>query len=119
MCMTDYDRPSLYVSENRKARKEHRCLECFRVIHAGEQYQHVRGVWDGEPGTYKTCAHCLVGQKLLQDECGGFSHGAIDEDLEEHISELLPWSMKAARLVVGIGRKWARFDGDGLMEVQS
>lgn len=118
MCITDYEQPSFYTCENRKARKEHRCHECYRVISSGEQYQHVRGVWYGEPWTYKTCAHCLVGQRLLRDECGGFLHGGIYEDLTEHIHELLPWSMKAARLVVGMRRKWVRFDGHGLMEVQ-
>lgn len=119
MCMTDYDPPSLYISELRTARKQHKCGECYRPIMSGERYQHVRGVWNGEPETHKTCQHCLVGQNLLMDECGGFLHGGIDEDLAEHIHELLPWSMKAARLVVGMRREWLRFDGKGLMEVQS
>lgn len=34
----------------------------------------------------------------------------------EHIDPALPWAMQAARVVVGMRRKWQRFDGTGLMK---
>jgi hypothetical protein len=59
-CYCDYVPPSVCNDEMRKARKEHRCCACGRTIRAGEAYEHVWGIWDGEPSTYKTCSHCLA-----------------------------------------------------------
>lgn len=115
MCMTDYDPPTMHSARIRTARKAHKCGECSRQIEPGEKYQYVSGVWDGDFDTKKTCRHCLVGQELLIRECRGFIYGGIQEDLQDHVSEALPWSMQAARLVVGMRRRWQRFDGKGLM----
>ena len=115
MCSTDYDPPSMYETTLRKARKAHKCGECYRAIQPGETYQHVAGIWDGSFDTHKTCPHCVVGQKLLLDQCHGYLHEGIKEDLVEHLWPSIPWAMDAARLVVGMRRKWVRFDGKGLM----
>ncbi len=45
-------------NEPRKARKEHRCVECHWPIMPGDLYQRYRGISDGEPVTAKTCAAC-------------------------------------------------------------
>lgn len=42
----------------RRARKEHRCMECGRVIEPGETYRYWTGVWEGDVVTNKMCAHC-------------------------------------------------------------
>lgn len=115
MCSIDYDPPSLYVRTTRKARKQHKCSECRRSIEPGETYQHVAGVWDGGMSTYKTCQHCVAGQNLLIDKCGGFLHEGIEEDLVEHLHPSIKWSTQAARVVVGMRRKWKSFKGAGLM----
>lgn len=58
-CYCEYDQPSVCHSENRQARKQHRCSECGRTIRPGERYEHVWGVWSGSPGMFKTCSICV------------------------------------------------------------
>jgi hypothetical protein len=57
-CVCDYDPPEFYHREIRRARKEHKCCECGGRMLPGEQYEHVRGKWDGFVDTYDTCARC-------------------------------------------------------------
>lgn len=119
MCSIDYDQPSMYKKTFRKSRKSHKCVECYRDIQTGETYQHVVGMWGGKFNTYKTCAHCAVGQQLLLDQCHGFLHQGIEEELIEHLYSwpAIPWAMDAARIVVGMRRKWARFGSNELMQL--
>jgi hypothetical protein len=44
----------------RRARKEHKCCECHETIRPGERYEHVFYVFEGTPGTYKTCEFCAT-----------------------------------------------------------
>ena len=118
MCMADdgeYGRFSTH--KDRKARKDHRCNECGRVIKRGETYRYFSGEHDGSIYTSKMCAHCQSAASLLQKECDGYLLEAVEEDLSEHIHELLPWSMAAARFVIAMRRQWQRFDKAGLMPV--
>jgi hypothetical protein len=55
--------PSCYKQKIRKARKTHRCHECFKDILPGEKYENISGIWDGDPSSYKTCLDC----KSLRD----------------------------------------------------
>lgn len=55
----DGDGPSCCTTAIRKARKHHKCCECYRQIEVGESYEYVSGIWDGVPHIYKTCADCL------------------------------------------------------------
>jgi hypothetical protein len=41
-----------------KAKKDHRCCECRRVIVKGEEYEKWTGKWDGSLSRYKTCLLC-------------------------------------------------------------
>lgn len=41
-----------------KARKEHKCCECSRVIGVGEKYQRWSMKWDGSVESFKTCLFC-------------------------------------------------------------
>ncbi len=50
--------PRVSSDEIRKARKEHKCCECQRVIKVGEKYHLFKGCWDGEWGRFKTCVAC-------------------------------------------------------------
>jgi hypothetical protein len=110
MCMIDEcDAPSVYLPQIRKARKEHKCCECFRQIEIGEQYEQVTGNWDGSWGSFKTCLHCLEARKWLMKQCHGYVHGAVFEDLREHISYA---RLHVGRLVVGMNRKWTKRNGD-------
>jgi hypothetical protein len=79
----DYDGPEFCHAERRRARKTHKCDECWREIVAGETYEHVRGKWDGYMSTFKTCGDCLS----IRDSffCEGFMYGGLWEDLHEHL----------------------------------
>lgn len=118
MCMIDdgehYD---VFTGCFRYAAKSHACEECRREIAKGEQYSWTKGLFERKWYEHRTCLHCYSGQSLLMAECGGYMHGGLEDDLAEHINEALPWSRQAARLVVGMRRKWLRFDGAALMAV--
>ncbi len=104
MCSFDYDAPKVYYETNRKAKKEHSCSECYRVISKGETYKYAFGVWDIKPSIFKTCSNCLVPQNWLMQECHGFLHGALEEEIEEHALEY--GKMFLYRWLIGIRRKW-------------
>jgi hypothetical protein len=107
MCMTDYDPPSVYSKQERIARVAHDCSECGRTILKGEPYQYVSGIWDGYASSHSTCSHCEVVQAWLLENCHGFMHTQIGEDIEGHARDYNRPDL--ARLFVGMRRKWARF----------
>lgn len=111
MCLVDESdgRVTMIAEGERTARKEHRCSECRRKIRVGERYLSERYVFDGDFHHHKTCAHCQVVRAWLQDECGGWLYGAIEEDIVEHV-EHHPWPVK--RLAAGMRRFWARRNGE-------
>ena len=41
-----------------RARKDHRCYECGRVIPKGETYHKQTGIFDGDPYTWKAHKQC-------------------------------------------------------------
>ena len=112
MCMYDDGecRAEFYSATERKARKSHKCAECGRVIAPGETYQWVAAKWDGQIDTIKTCAHCVIAQKWLTKECGGFLHHAVIEDLREHIDEsgVRHYGFALGRLAVNAQNDWRR-----------
>lgn len=61
--------PSCYGHEERRARRAHKCCECYGMIRPGEKYHYHHGVWDGEALDYKVCADC----EALRTECDGDS----------------------------------------------
>lgn len=89
MCMIDScDEFSIVLrEEQRKARKEHKCMECFRTINKGEKYLNEGTLFDGRKSTHKTCSHCQVVRKWLTNNCGGFAYGCIREDFNDHAIE--------------------------------
>lgn len=58
MCGIDAEAPSCMWETHHVARKAHLCCECHSVISTGEKHQLIKGVWDGEFGTYRTCEIC-------------------------------------------------------------
>lgn len=67
-----YDRPSVITDQIRKARKKHRCCECYNDITPGDTYEYVRGLWDGYWSTYKTCMEC----RELRHTLAGYGDGS-------------------------------------------
>ncbi len=104
MCIDDYDSPDFYLDKKVKAIKYHVCSECHKIINKGEIYSHVTGKWGDRISTFKTCQFCLEVRKWLLMECGGFNHGGLLEDIEEHAFEY--HSMKLWRMVAGMRNRW-------------
>ena len=50
--------PVMFSNIIRKARKEHRCYQCKRVILVGENYHHQKGNWDSKWDEFRVCMEC-------------------------------------------------------------
>lgn len=86
-CCIDTELPSYYDERWHKARKDHRCCECRRPIHPGEQYQYIIGVWDGEFSTFKTCEQCVgVRESLNKVWCAPL--GELRLEYLEYLGEM-------------------------------
>ena len=77
---------SFWTSTPRKARKEHHCLYCGKVIHVGETYSREKGMAiDGEFCYYPLCSRCAdVWDELhdgWDDSLGDFQDDLFDNDL--------------------------------------
>ena len=59
-CSMDYDNlpARLFERKMRRARKEYHCVECKERIARGERYEYVRGCWEGEWLTFRSCRIC-------------------------------------------------------------
>ena len=40
------------------ARKQHQCDHCMKPIAIGTRYHRVRGVWEGDPGVFRSHVEC-------------------------------------------------------------
>lgn len=79
---------SVQTTTIRRARKFHKCCECQHPIVPGEDYEHIKGIWDGDSSEYKTClccakARCAIRSKLdlNSDECiifGGLMEAMVE-----------------------------------------
>lgn len=87
-CYCDYDAPSFYHCETRKARKQHVCSECHKAIRPGDQYEHVNGKWD-DVSTFKTCSRCLDLKAFVRAHvpCFCWEHGNIVDGAIETAQE--------------------------------
>jgi hypothetical protein len=88
-CSCDFDPPEFYHREIRRARKPHRCHECGGAIVVGEQYEHVRGKWEGYIDTFDTCERCVDIRTWLKNNvpCLCWTHGNADEDCKEAVAD--------------------------------
>lgn len=88
-CYCDYDAPSVYRCEIRKARKQHSCEECGGAILPGDRYEYVAGLWEGYFNYYKTCQHCVDIRTWTKNNvpCLCWAHGNTIEDCKEAIED--------------------------------
>jgi hypothetical protein len=76
-CSIDVDEPCrVCVETRRKARKEHKCVECRETIRVGQYYMEETGISaDGDPFRYRTCAPCHA---IRVGYCpGGYAWGEL------------------------------------------
>jgi len=98
--VSDYDPPSAFWVSNPRARKKHRCGECYTDILSGETYEKVAGVWSGEFDHHKTCVACVrLREWLITEDCDWFFGGIYeclhDSGLDEEIPAMLLIGMQA------------------------
>lgn len=76
------DSASFYEANMRRARKVHACEECNGPIGVGDEHEYVKGLWDGQWSTFRTCLSC----KEIRDHfaCDGFMFGQLWSDLAEN-----------------------------------
>jgi hypothetical protein len=95
----DSDRPKFSVLKEIKARKQHKCGECNRIIEIGEVYENYFGVYDNNDTLYhKTCNDCLVIRDVFYGNSSYFygeifsyiheSYNGLDTIPESCLSEL-------------------------------
>lgn len=91
-----------YHAEIRRARKSHRCDECAHDIQPGERYEHVRGKWEGDPGTYRTCELCLDLRTWMKNQvpCFCWTHGGTIQDAVDCLDEL--YAISDREEIVGV-----------------
>lgn len=80
--------------ETPKARKQHRCDLCGRVIDCGEEYLRLWSLSDDGPYTWKECAHCQAlwavysfSELLWYDEDYGYTPEDIRDGWEPDTPE--------------------------------
>jgi hypothetical protein len=108
----DADEWKFFSQETRKARKQHDCTECGRMIEAGESYRLSNGLMDQRWLRYKTCAHCQTLCDWLQVICNGYLFTAVHEDFRNHWLEEptlhSPWMRRA---IYRAKRSWRAPEG--------
>lgn len=113
MCMIDDGDGYVTVlrESKSKARKQHKCGECYRLIDVGEVYLSEATVFEGQFSIHKTCSHCLVARQWLYENCSGFIYGGVEEDIRDHANEGYG-GFWLGRLAVGMAWKWRRKNGN-------
>lgn len=91
-----------------RARREHRCSLCNRVIRIGETYDRDVNVWDGRIYTWKSCAHCRTAWLVASLREYAYEAEGMNDEL---VCEWEPQTIPEARWKVGWRRKWTRRDG--------
>lgn len=84
--------------QGRTARRKHECVDCCQAISPGEPYRRISGRYEAEWYSYAVCRGCAEVSTWIVDLCGGVLHGALWEDIHEHlecVDELKPGRYEA------------------------
>ena len=86
------------------ARAAHHCGLCHRPIAVGDRYHRQRGIWEGEPYTFKSHVECRVAA-VERHHNSGWTYGLSLDDLERDDKEwlLAEHPIVAARLGLATG----------------
>jgi len=80
VCNDTGDIPEFVTEKLVTAKKIHKCCECKEYILPGQKYEVVKGKWDGQFDTFKTCLPCRT---IRQEHCSWWVYGNLREDLRE------------------------------------
>ena len=96
-----------FVITHRKARIEHRCSDCGRIIRPGETYR--RGVgFDGTAWTWKDCQHC----DFVLHEFDISDGGEYNADFFYEWAHDPSGDIAEMRLQAGYRKKWKTAQGN-------
>jgi len=98
-----------YTDTHPKARTEHRCDLCARMIQSGETYRRGVAMDGGTAWTWRECAHCEVLLQWLMriDALWGADEGYNSDS----VLEWEPDNLSDLRLKACWRRQWTRRDG--------
>lgn len=105
-CYCDYERPTLFVQQDRAARTRHVCTECCGWIEPGERYQRAVGVWDGVFSVYKTCPDCSALRDYIEAHMPCYC--VLYQGLHETAQDDLQYLVSAADFPAGMGMEAGR-----------
>ena len=111
-CDCDCDQPAVYRPNIQRARKAHACYECSGPIAPGDSHEYVFGVWDGEPGSFRTCSHCLELRAWVTEvaDCKP-CHGELVESATEELRNMSgPWTPEVRQQWWRGARLWVLAD---------
>ena len=77
-----------YTSSLRRARKEHQCRECDRIIRRGELYEHASFRHGDYIGSRNTCEKCSDLAASLAEMGFCWYEGELDNAYQEYLKEL-------------------------------
>lgn len=80
MCDLDHDG---------RARKDHRCDECSRMITAGAPYRKIAGTHEGDFWAMKVCKRCMKAMEWLMGRGHGWKGGRVLDDVRECVEQEL------------------------------
>lgn len=83
-----------------KARKQHKCDECSRVIRPGESYFRFAGTWEGDFWSTRFCATCVKLIDWLQKR----GHSWVGDQIREDVRECAAWEIEQKRLALEAAR---------------
>lgn len=82
--------PDLFECREVIGRKSYHCCECFKLIERGERHQHIKGLWEGEWSSFRTCFDCCDLRARIdlawEDEECGVALGHV----YEYVTDLTP-----------------------------
>lgn len=97
----DFDPATVYHKATVRAAKNHACCECHGIIARGEHHERVKGLWDDQWTTFRTCPDCVFLRcEVRRDQsmdCG-WLHGSMLEVIESY-ADRTSRDTRAARIV--------------------
>ena len=67
MCFYYDEYAEVYREKDVKARKEHKCSECYKVIQKNELYKYIFTIFQGDASAIKICPVCQNKRQKIHD----------------------------------------------------